>query len=585
MTSENNKAISSTLMSILDFVDRDRLMEHTRTIAQWQRLSGTPEEREAFDYIEQTIAGLGYEVERLDPVCLTSLPGAASITANGEDVSPCITHSFSASTPPNGIEAELVYAGRGFADDYEGLDVAGKIVLVEGLATPHKVQPAEAAGAAAVIHNSGEQIHEMIISPVWGSPTSDTVHLLPTIPHLSIGESNAERLKNMLEAGSVTVRVTTEVDTGWRPLPVLVASLETQEDTDQFVMLSGHVDSWYHGAMDNGSANASMLECARLLAENQDDLRRSVVIAFWSGHSHARYGTSAWYADEYWHDLHHNCVAHINIDSPGGVGATFLSAAHLMAETYPLAHSLIAEIAGQELEFTRMSRMGDQSFWGVGLPSMFTSISQQPAAEKPSGIRQMMGGRGGGLGWWWHTADDTLDKIDPDFLVRDCRILLASVYRFASDELLPIDQRVAAKEISDAIGSLADYSVPDIDMSDLEDSARDLQASCEDLASIVSAYDGDEHAAELINNCLMGVSRILIPVTYTTSGQFEQDLALPTPALPGLQPLRRLAEIEPGSHEYHLLVQKLRRERNRVEHAILEATQLIDNTKGIVLVQ
>ena len=44
-------------------------------------------------------------------------------------------------------------------------------------------------------------------------------------------------------------------------------------------------------------------------------------MAFWSGHSHGRYASSAWYADTFWHDLHERCVCHVNIDSVGAKGA------------------------------------------------------------------------------------------------------------------------------------------------------------------------------------------------------------------------------------------------------------------------
>ena len=87
----------------------------------------------------------------------------------------------------------------------------------------------------------------------------------------------------------------TSVDTSWRPIPELVADLDV--DGRDYVMFSGHVDSWHYGAMDNASANATMIETARMLADNRESLRRGVRFAFWSGHSHARYAGSTWFAD------------------------------------------------------------------------------------------------------------------------------------------------------------------------------------------------------------------------------------------------------------------------------------------------
>src|SRR5688500_6613614 len=81
-----------------------------------------------------------------------------------------------------------------------------------------------------------------------------------------------------------------------------------------FVMLTGHLDSWYLGAMDNATANATMLEVARLMAAQRTRLRRGVRVLFWSGHSHGRYSSSAWYADNFFVELDERCVAHVNAD-------------------------------------------------------------------------------------------------------------------------------------------------------------------------------------------------------------------------------------------------------------------------------
>jgi Zn-dependent M28 family amino/carboxypeptidase len=65
-------------------------------------------------------------------------------------------------------------------------------------------------------------------------------------------------------------------------IPHLTGQLDGRGE-DHFVLFSGHVDAWHFGAMDNGSANATMLEVARLLASRRDSLRRGIPFAFWSG--------------------------------------------------------------------------------------------------------------------------------------------------------------------------------------------------------------------------------------------------------------------------------------------------------------
>ena len=519
------------------------------------------------------------EVTRFAPVCLVSLPRSASLTLvqTGEQVS-CITHSFSTATGPAGLLGELINVGDGGDADYARVDARGKIALAEGLATPEKAVAAERHGVTAVIHISGQHLHEMIISPVWGSPTTETIDRLPTRPHVSISRQDGDRLQRMLRQGPVQVRITTDVDTEWRPLPVLVAELSAPQGDGMFVLFSGHVDSWHYGTMDNRSANALMLEVARVLSEHRDRLRRSVRFAFWSGHSHARYATSAWYADEKWDELWEHCVAHINIDSPGAVNATVLSEAPTMAETYDFAREVIQRLTGQELAYRRIGRLGDQSFWGTGVPSLFCSISEQAEIHEQRDIADLLGGAGarrGGLGWWWHTPEDTVDKIDPSNLVRDCGILLATVWHLSTQNVLPFRQSRAVEEIQQVLEVLAPYSSrTELDFEPLLDECRDLLVEARKLDELSSRSVGDE-AARRLNRCSMLVSRALIPVNYTVRGSFDQDPALPAPPLPGLQRVRELASLTAQDANYYPLLNSLRRERNRVLHALKSARRAL----------
>ena len=331
--------------------------------------------------------------------------------------------------------------------------------------------------------------------------------------------------------------------------------------------------------MDNGSANASMMEVGRILSQHRDLLRRGVKLAFWSGHSHARYGTSTWYADEFWTELHDHCVAHVNIDGPGAINATVLTEAPTMAETYGLAHDLIEAITGQDLEYRRIGRLGDQSFWGVGLPSFYCGISSQGASEEgqedfSAGIS---GGRPrrGGTAWWWHTPDDMMDKIEPEFLARDARILLGTVYHLATDLVLPFDQTRAVEEILDALNEISRDAGDVFDLTPVIADAELLLESSRRLASRCAQPANDLQAAAL-NDCQMKLSRLLIPVNYTERGPFEQDLALGSRPVPGLRAVSDLARMKSDRDEHHMLRIKLQRERNRVRQALRDARSSID---------
>ncbi len=563
------------MTTLFDAVSGTELDRQLRAISRVARLSGTSEEAQAFDHIASELQRFGYQVSRYESDALAGYPGRASLGLLSPDPATVAANGYSLSpgTGPEGIAADLAYAGAGMPEDYAGLDVHGRIVLTDGLAMPAKAMAAAAAGAVGQIHINDEHIHEMCLSPVWGTPTPETAGLLPSEPSVGITRPDGERLKVALGQGPVRARLVAEPFLGWVKLPTLTADLSGAVEED-FVLFSGHVDSWHYGAMDNGTANATQMEVARLLAERRAELRRGVRLAFWSGHSHARYAGSAWYADAFWHELHERCVCHVNVDSVGAIGATVLEEAPTMAETHGFAHGVLADTVGADLAYKRISRSSDQSFWGHGIPTVFAALSEQERDDSATGaaLAQLLGGgggKGGGLGWWWHTTEDTLDKIDPVNLVRDAGVYAETLWRLCTGERLPFDPAAAADEMAHHLDRYHEATGDAFDLAGTRDLARDL-------ASAVRAGEQDQGGAEKANQRTMALCRLLIPVNYTRSGPFEQDLALASPPLPGLADAARLTALPPDSNDAHFLRTKLVRERNRVEHALRTALRVVD---------
>src|SRR5579872_5108252 len=150
-------------------------MDTTAGLARWVRLSGTEEERQAFEYVRGLLDGHGLDTQLILHDAYISLPGPASIDLPGGERLPCITHSFAAPTGPDGLAGDLVRRHEA------GEEVRGRIALTDGLAMPGSVLDIEAAGAIAAIFINGDLTHEMIVSPVWGNPDSRTRSLLPRI--------------------------------------------------------------------------------------------------------------------------------------------------------------------------------------------------------------------------------------------------------------------------------------------------------------------------------------------------------------------------------------------------------------------
>jgi hypothetical protein len=555
-------------------VSSERLMETTRGIARWVRLSGTEDELEAVGYVRTLLDGYGLETEVIFHDAYVSLPGAASFETE-EGTLPCITHSFAISTPDTGLEGEVVDCG-GEAPAGAG----GRIALIDGLAGPEPVRRAEAAGAIAQIYVNGPRRHEMIVSPVWGSPGLENRSRLPSTPVVSVDVATGDVLRRRLRAGKATIRLHTRVDTGWRRTPILLASLPAA-GRDEFVLFSGHIDSWHYGAMDNGTANATMVEVARIMAEHRDRLVRGLRLAFWSGHSHGRYSGSAWYADNHWLELRRHCVAHVNVDSVGGRGATVLSEGIAMASARRLGAEVIASLAGETFRGSRVGRAGDQSFVGLGVPSLWMSLSEQPPERSPTAdaFSRLVGeSRSGGLGWWWHTPEDTVDKIDPELLRRDARIYAAALARLLTSPLLPLDVAAEAQEILNLLRELAKAAGDAFDLSAPIEAAERVHQATERL-DLWRQEKGESATAEEITACnraLREALHHLIPINYTAAGPFGHDPALTVPPLPLLAEVRRLAALPPDSDEARFLTVDLTRARNQVVFALVEARAELD---------
>lgn len=551
-------------------VDGSEMMGNLREMARWVKLSGTAEEREAFGFLEKRMREYGFRTNLILHDAYISLPGKAQVLVDEKAVG-CITHSFSRPSPKGGLLGVPVYVGAGTAQDFAKADVKGRIVLIEGMAMPETAKRASDAGASGQLHISHhEHMHEMCISPIWGSPAASTRENIPKTVACTVAIADGNAIRDTIAAGKApVVTLHAEVDTGWRKTPLLECDLDGSDGVDApFVLMSGHYDTWYYGVMDNGSANAGVLEAARLLAARRSELQRGVRICFWSGHSHGRYSGSTWYVDTHWDELDRRCVAHVNVDSLGGIGATSLENAAAMTELMHLAREAVEAHTNQTYKGKRKARNSDESFVGVGIPSMFGSISEQ--ARKDGRARNA-------LGWWWHTPHDLIDKVDEANLVRDARVLTQVLWRLASDAIVPLDHAATLAALAGQLAGLEDKLADRFEIGDLIASAK----SAASVARAISTFSGkaSKPAADAVNAALMATSRALVPVDYSTGDRFKHEPALPLPDWTALQPLRELAATSRSSDEEKFATVDANRARNRIEYALREASAALERAR------
>ncbi|MFZ3577611.1 M28 family peptidase [Virgibacillus sp. DJP39] len=556
---------------LIESVSGDQLMSYTEQISKEVRMSGSEEELHAFQYAKDVLDGFGIDTKLSFHYGYISLPVAASLQVDGTDY-PCITHSMSVSTGESELNGELVYV----RELHQEVQVSGKIVLAEGIATPGAVEILENAGALGAIFINGPITHEMIVSRVWGNPTPESKKQLPTLPVISITDTVGSQLKNKLyqTTEKILVWFKTIVDTGWRKIPTLIADIKGEVEPDKFVLFSGHIDSWHYGAMDNGSANATMLEVARVITEQKNPLRRSLRLAFWSGHSHGRYAGSTYYCDTNWEDLRENCTLHVYIDSVGGKGASILGESNCMVETKDFGGSLVEKLTGETFIGKRFGRGGDQSFWGVGVPALFMGLSEQPISDDVASqtLVKLFGGiKSGGFGWWWHTTEDTLDKLDKDNLKRDCQVYTAVIYDACTRTILPINQAAAAIELKDALVAYAKLAGNRMDLSIAIERVEKVEELAEEIYSTIQNKSWSNQEAFRINQGILELSHSLIPLNYVSGDMHDHDLAMNQPPIPLLKNIAILADLEEGSDAFHEWQTALKRQLNKVEYTLLQA--------------
>lgn len=547
-------------------ISAEPMMAHLAEFSRWQKLAGSEEEATSLNYVRQQLDAYGLETTLLHHDAFISLPLDASLIFNGKEIR-AITHSMALPSPEGGVTGKIIDLGNAEPANFGAKDLTDAIVLINGMATPEMAKRCRLAKVAGQIHiSSSHNLHEMCISPVWGNPDHESSKELPTSCVITVSNEDGKNIRAQLSKQPDTAATLhAKVDTEWRKTPILVADLKAVNAPEDapYVMFSGHHDTWYEGVMDNGSANATMLEVARCLVPFRDRMQRHLRFCFWSGHSQGRYSGSAWYADHNWHALEQDCAVHVNVDSTGGMGNTLLSLAPAATELSALAQDAISSHSEQNHQGARLARNSDQSFWGIGIPSLFGILSCQPV-ETP-GVRNA-------LGWWWHTPNDKIEHIDPDLLVRDTRIYSHALGRLLFEDVLPIN---VSAQVEDLITQLTETQLPSTNSVQLEK----LIAEAEDLRKSIRRLEME--TPQTMTACLrrdrimMRLSRYLVPLDYTSGDRFSHDHALPLPKWPSLEPLRILSKQQPDTLAFHQSYGAATRCANRILSNLRQANALL----------
>jgi len=272
--------------------------------------------------------------------------------------------------PPQSITAPVVFAGYGIReekigrDDYSGLDVRGRIVLVFGglpsgpewrkpeLVSRYgaektrerwaaKLDTARAAGAVALLGVEGEEfaIHQLqgehiesrFFLPFEGGSDAEAVPLVRVSTAAAdavLAAGNLDSTSAHAAGGIALPGVTVTIRTGGterlvtsRNVVGFIAGSDMKLREDAIV-IGAHMDHLgrvgdvvYPGADDNASGVAALLEIARAFAAAPELPKRALVFAFWTGEEEGKFGSGYWVRHPLW-SLKHT-VAYLNLDMIG----------------------------------------------------------------------------------------------------------------------------------------------------------------------------------------------------------------------------------------------------------------------------
>jgi hypothetical protein len=279
--------------------------------------------------------------------------------------------------------------------------------------------------------------------------------------------------------------------------------------------------------------------------------------------------------------LRDHAVAYLQIDQPACVGTTRWSA-NSNAEMKRFHQSIEKGMLGNRpYAWRRAVKTGDSSFFGLGVPMLAARGAYTEEELKASALAN--------LGWWHHSVENTVDKLDFAYLGVHLQMFAAYLWELCTAIVLPFEFVGVADQFIERLEQLqAEAGAVGLDGAVAR--ARDFKAAAERLdkvaeqwrARYASSKTKDEGPAGILNECMKRLSRTLVPLASTSKGTYGHDPYGDTPQgtmIPSLYDVPRFARMNDGEERW-MMETHLTRARNRVTDALGDCCRLIDETLG-----
>ena len=287
-----------------------------------------------------------------------------------------------------------------------------------GLRGPALVKRLEEAGALGIV--------TLLVPPPgpqgWGTYKISTT-IAEKIPEVGLGCEDYGLVFRLAENNQGPIlRVNADAEfTGEVPVSNLIAELSGKEKPNEYVVLSGHFDSWdaASGATDNGSATVMMMEAMRILKVVYPNPKRTILAAHWSGEEQGLNGSGAFAAD------HPEIVSRLQvlINQDSGTGRVVKISMQGFTGAGAFFRRWLSQMPN---EMSRQISLVDPGTQDRGTDHFSFACHGAPAFELSS------------VGWdyeayTWHTNRDTFDKIVFDDLNYNARLIAMLAYLASED--------------------------------------------------------------------------------------------------------------------------------------------------------
>jgi len=261
-------------------ISGDVAYEHIRQLTHWHRPSSSPGYHQAALYIKEKAEEYGLQDVKLmrqkydrrgwfvkKGELWVLEPEEVKVTSYEECALALCSNSRSAD-----VTAELVDVGNGTSDDdYQGKEVAGKIVLASGSSSRVMDQAVWKRGALGiVIYNSRGRGIDYPDQIPWSSIPYESQDKKPSTFGFSLSYRQGLKLKDLLAASEEPVKVKAVLETefiepGWQEM--VEGIIPGSQIHDQDIVFTAHIQEEKFSANDDATGCANGLEIARVLVK------------------------------------------------------------------------------------------------------------------------------------------------------------------------------------------------------------------------------------------------------------------------------------------------------------------------------